>query len=71
MAEKEYEIKLVESWKFLNAQRNPVSGYRVTFSIPSLNVTDHIVITESQYTPENVKKAIKKKIELHKGLFSQ
>ena len=65
-----YKIGLVETWTFLNLQRNPVKGYRITFTIPDLNITDQIEISTSAYNAENVKKAIEEKILLHRELLS-
>jgi hypothetical protein len=66
---KNYKITMVERWTFLNDQRNPVDGYRVTFSIPNLAVIDHVVLAEAAYTPDNVKKAITDKVVLHRTLL--
>ncbi len=65
-----YTIKLVESWTFLNEQRNPVKGYRVTFKVSGLDITDDIEISKTAYTPENVDKAITERVALHKALLS-
>ncbi len=67
----EYSITMVERWTFLNAQRNPTDGYRVTFLISDLGITDHIVIAETAYGPDNVKSAIQDKVKLHKALLGQ
>lgn len=65
-----YDIMMVERWTFLNAQRNPVDGYRVTFFVPELNVTDHVIIAEAAYNPDNVNAAIEDKITLHRQLIT-
>jgi len=65
----EYEIKLVERWTFLNEQRNPVDGYRVTFTIPALGITDHVLVAKSAYGPDKVKGLITEQIEQHKELM--
>jgi len=67
----EYAIVLVERWTFLNEQRNPTDGYRVTFSIPDLGMTDHIIIAKANYNPTNVKKAIQAQVSVHKAMFAE
>lgn len=69
MAE-EYTIELVERWTFLNAQGNPTDGYRVTFHIPDLDIVDHVILAEANYSKENVQRAIEEKIKTHTDVLT-
>jgi hypothetical protein len=68
--DKDYKIVMVERWTFLNQQRNPTDGYRVTFEIPGHGITDHVIMAVAAYNPDNVRKAIEDKVEQHLALLS-
>ena len=59
-----YRIIMTERWTYLNAQHNPVDGYRITFELPD-GIVDHIQIPESQLDPDIVGPLIEEKVLRH------
>ncbi len=68
--EGEYKVELVEAWTFLNAQRNPTDGYRITFRIAKSGSIDHIIVTRDEYSDKNtVQRLIKEAVARNLAIF--
>lgn len=63
-----YNILLTERWTYLNAQNNPVDGYRITFEVASTGSVDHVIIAENQYTASTVDAAIRERVKEHESI---
>ena len=64
----EFKIIMRERWDWLNAQRNPVKGYRITFELADGTV-DYVLIPETQYGAEAVAGAIAEKLARHEEVM--
>ncbi len=63
-----YTITHTEPWTYLNELRNPVQGFRVTFTFTSLNET-HTAYVPS-LTPDVVKREIERQAKDREGLMA-
>jgi len=63
-----YTITHTEPWTYLNDLRNPVQGFRVTFTIVSLNET-HTAYVPS-LDPATVKPVIDRLLKDREGLMT-
>ena len=64
----EFKIVLRERWTWLNPQRNPVEGYRITFQLADGTV-DYVLLPEGQYDPDAVAAAIGEKLARHEAVM--
>ena len=62
-----FEIIMQERWTYLNAQSNPVDGYRITFRMDDGTV-DHVLLREGELEPEAVMDRIADKIARHQAI---
>lgn len=68
--DKAYQIVLDESWVFLDARKNPVTGRKITFQLPDGTLSD-VDVTMSEYgSPATVKAKILEKVKAHNDLMA-
>ena len=65
---KGYSIVSVERITFLNARKNPVDGYLITFRTDE-GVVDWVQLADVEYSAETVAKAIEVKLEKHSSVM--
>lgn len=66
----EYILELDEPWTFLDKNKKPVQGRRLTYELGDGTIV-HVNVTMSEYrSPESVKAKLTEAVEAHKAILA-